>query len=200
MEKRFTKEKVHEEGGIRLMMTLPISAAIFLAFFIANILGYGGGPASIPLMYDQIVSRFGWLDNKEFSQMLALGNSLPGPIATKIAAYVGYDVYGWPGFILALAGTVIPSAVALIYLLKILRKYKQSPVVKGMSLLVQPVIAIMMLLLTWSMATDAIGSIGYLHSVILAIIAIVALIKFKIHPAFVIIIAFLYGAFIIPSA
>ena len=77
--------------------------------------------------------------------MLALGNSLPGPIATKIAAYVGYDVYGWPGFFAALAGTIIPSAVALIYLLKILQKYKQSPIVKGMSLLVQPVIAILLL-------------------------------------------------------
>ena len=115
--------------------------------------------------------------------MLALGNSLPGPIATKIAAYVGYDVYGWPGFLVALAGTIIPSAVALIYLLKILRKYKQSPIVKGMSLLVQPVIAIMMLLLTWNMAEDAVGSIGYIHSIVIAGLAFLALGKFKIHPA-----------------
>ncbi|MFJ7638904.1 chromate transporter [Peribacillus sp. NPDC097264] len=177
---------------------IPIGVAVFLAFFIANILGYGGGPASIPLMYDQIVTRYGWLSNTEFSQMLALGNSLPGPIATKIAAYVGYDVYGWPGFFVALAGTIIPSAVALIYLLKILRKYKQSPIVKGMSLLVQPVIAIMMLLLTWQMAADAVGSIGYIHSLIIAGIAFLALGKFKIHPAFVIIFAFAYGGFILP--
>ena len=40
---------------------IPIGVAVFLAFFIANILGYGGGPASIPLMYDQIVTRYGWL-------------------------------------------------------------------------------------------------------------------------------------------
>ncbi|MGE1165549.1 chromate transporter [Peribacillus simplex] len=179
-------------------LIIPIGVAVFLAFFIANILGYGGGPASIPLMYDQIVTRYGWLDNAEFSQMLALGNSLPGPIATKIAAYVGYDVYGWPGFLVALAGTIIPSAVALIYLLKILRKYKESPIVKGMSLLVQPVIAIMMLLLTWNMAEHAVGSIGYIHSIVIAGLAFLALGKFKIHPAFVIILAFAYGGFIIP--
>ncbi|WP_110928920.1 chromate transporter [Bacillus massiliglaciei] len=171
---------------------------LFLAFFMANILGYGGGPASIPLMYDQIVSRFEWMNNKDFSNMLALGNSLPGPIATKIAAYVGYDVYGWPGFLMALAGTVIPSAVALILLLKILRRFKGSPVVKGMSLLVQPVIAIMMLLLTWSIAKDAFVSIGYIHALIIAALAFLALVKFKIHPAFVIILAFVYGGVIIP--
>lgn len=172
--------------------------SVFIAFLIANLLGYGGGPASIPLMYDQIVTRFDWLDNTEFSNMLALGNALPGPIATKIAAYVGYDVYGWPGFIAALAATVIPSAVALILLLKVLQRYKQSPVVKGMSLLVQPVIAIMMLLLTWNMASDALASIGYFHALIIALFAFFALGKFKIHPAFVIILAFAYGGIVIP--
>ncbi|MEH6946628.1 chromate transporter [Peribacillus sp. Hz7] len=171
---------------------------IFLAFFIANILGYGGGPASIPLMYDQIVTRYGWLNNTEFSNMLALGNALPGPIATKIAAFVGYEVYGWPGFIMALIGTVVPSAVALILLLKIIRRYRHSLVFKGVSLLAQPVIAIMMLLITVTIATDAVHSIGYVHSLIIALFAFLALGKFKIHPAFVIILAFMYGGIIIP--
>lgn len=178
-------------------MMYTILFSILLAFFLANILGYGGGPASIPLMYDQIVSRFGWLDNIEFSNMLALGNALPGPIATKIAAYVGFEVYGWGGFIIALVGTIVPSAIALILLLRVLQRYKGSVVVKGMSLLVQPVIAIMMLLLTISLAGDSFHSIGYIHSLILAVIAIVALIKFKIHPAYVIVFAFAYGGIII---
>ena len=178
-------------------MMYSLLFSIFLAFFMANILGYGGGPASIPLMYDQIVSQFGWLNNIEFSNMLALGNALPGPIATKIAAYVGFEVYGWGGFILALIGTIVPSAVALIWLLKVLQRYKHSLIVKGMSLLVQPVIAIMMMLLTISLASDSFRAIGYIHSIILAVIAIIALIKYKLHPAYVIIFAFAYGGFII---
>ena len=171
---------------------------LFVAFFITNILGYGGGPASIPLMYDQIVSQYGWLDNTEFSNMLALGNALPGPIATKIAAFVGFEVHGWIGFLVALLATIAPSAIVLILLIKGLQRFKQSPIVKGMSLLVQPVIAIMMLLLTWNMAKDAVISIGYFHSLVLALIAFFTLVKYKIHPAFVIILAFIYGGFIIP--
>ncbi|MED0768399.1 chromate transporter, partial [Bacillus atrophaeus] len=31
---------------------------VFLAFFIANVLGYGGGPASIPLMFEEVVNRY----------------------------------------------------------------------------------------------------------------------------------------------
>lgn len=76
---------------------MKIWISLFIGFFLANILGYGGGPASIPLMYEEIVNHYKWLTNAEFSNMLALGNALPGPIATKIAAYVGYDVYGWWG-------------------------------------------------------------------------------------------------------
>jgi chromate transporter len=75
-------------------------------------------------------------------------SALPGPIATKIAAYVGYDVYGWFGLVVALLATVLPSAAALIILLELMQKYKKSPVVKGMTLLVQPVIAVMMAVLT----------------------------------------------------
>lgn len=172
--------------------------SIFIAFLITNLLGYGGGPASIPLMYDQIVTRFGWLTNHEFSNALALGNALPGPIATKIAAYVGYDVFGWPGFIAALIGTIVPSAVALILLLNVLQRHKQSPVVKGMSLLVTPVIAMMMLLVTWNMAADAFVSIGYIHALIIALFSFLALGKFNLHPALVIILAFAYGGLIIP--
>lgn len=55
---------------------------IFLAFFIPGILGYGGGPASIPLVENEVVHRYGWLSVSEFSEVLALGNALPGPIAT----------------------------------------------------------------------------------------------------------------------
>ncbi len=70
---------------------------IFMAFFVANVLGYGGGPASIPLMFEEVVNRYSWLSNDQFSNMLALANALPGPIATKIAAYVATAQAGGPG-------------------------------------------------------------------------------------------------------
>ncbi|MNE96440.1 Chromate transporter [compost metagenome] len=92
----------------------------------------------------------------------------------------------------------MPSAVALIVLLKVLQKYRQSPVVKGIALLVQPVIAIMMLLLTWQMGQSSIESIGWLQSIIIAAIAFWAMQIRKIHPAIVIIAAFTYGGLVLP--
>lgn len=171
---------------------------LFLGFFIANILGYGGGPASIPLMYEEIVNHYKWLTDTEFSQMIAIGNSLPGPIATNIATYTGFDVYGWLGVIVALFATIFPSALALILLTKLLQKHRQSVFVKGMTLLVQPVIAIMMLALTWKMSANSFQSIGILQSLVIGLAAIIVIIKFKIHPAFMIIAAFIYGGLVLP--
>jgi len=79
---------------------------LLMGFFLSNVLGYGGGPASIPLMYQEIVNHYHWSSDQQFSNILALGNTLPGPIATKFAAFVGYDVAGIPGALIALAATV----------------------------------------------------------------------------------------------
>lgn len=171
---------------------------LIFGFFMANLLGYGGGPSSIPLMYEEIVPHYGWLTDGQFSNMLALGNALPGPIATKIAAYVGYDVYGWAGVIAALLATILPSAAALIILLQVMQKYKQSPVVKGMTLLVQPVIAIMMVMLTVKMAKSPAEAIGIWQTLIIAAIAFAAMKWLKLHPALVIVAAFAYGALVLP--
>lgn len=171
---------------------------LFLGFFVPNVLGYGGGPASIPLIYREVVDHYGWSTQGDFSNIIALGNALPGPIATKIAAYVGYDVAGLLGSIVALAATVVPSIIALIVMLKLLQKYRGSKVVKGISLLVQPVIAMLMLVLTWEMAGSSIIDIGWIQTLIIAAVAFWAMQIKKIHPAIVVLAAFIYGGFVLP--
>ena len=173
---------------------------LFIGFFLSNVLGYGGGPASIPLMYQEIVTRHDWATDPEFSNIIALGNTLPGPIATKVAAFVGYDVQGWLGLAAALTATIVPSAVALILLLKLLRKHRQSPAVKGMTLLVQPVIAIMMLLLTWQLASSSVQSIGIWQSLGIAAAAYWLMQHRKMHPALVISFAFVYGGVVLANS
>lgn len=171
---------------------------LFLGFLIANVLGYGGGPASIPLIQAQIVNHFHWLNNAQFASVLAIGNALPGPLATKIASYVGFQVSGWGGAIVALVATAVPSAIALILLYRLLRQHRQSPVIQSMTQFVQPVIAVLMLLLTWEIGRDAVRGIGILQSLVIAAVALLAINKFKVHPAFVIVGAFAYGGLVIP--
>ena len=170
---------------------------LFWGFFVANILGYGGGPASIPLMQEEIVNHYHWMTTEQFGDVLAIGNALPGPIATKIAAFVGYHVAGWLGALIASFATIVPSAAALILLLRLLNKHRTSPRVKGMTLLVQPVLAVLMILLTWEFGQVSSGSIGIWQTLIIAGISLWVMTKTKLHPAILILIAFAYGALVL---
>lgn len=55
-------------------------------------LGYGGGPGSIPLIHKEVVDKYEWMSDEDFGDLLALANTLPGPIATKLAGYIGHRV------------------------------------------------------------------------------------------------------------
>lgn len=120
---------------------------IFLSFTKANLLGYGGGPAVIPLIRSEVVEGHKWVTDAEFADTLAIGNALPGPIATKVAAYVGYKISGVSGAAVALLGTVIPTAILMVVLASILFQHKESGFVKGMIRGAKPVVWTLFVLL-----------------------------------------------------
>lgn len=167
---------------------------LFLAFFIPGIIGYGGGPAFIPLIQVEVVNHYGWLTNEEFAELLALGNTLPGPIATKMAGYVGYEVAGPLGAFIALFATVAPSLLAMIFLLGILYKFKDSPKVKRMTSYIRPAIAILLAVLAYEFFTESWQNAGMIQTIGIIAVSLLLLEKVKLHPAYVIIGSLCYGA------
>jgi chromate transporter len=167
---------------------------IFMAFFIPGILGYGGGPASIPLVENEVVGRYHWLTRQEFSEILAVGNSLPGPIATKLAAYIGYTEGGVLGSFVALFASVAPSIILMLVLMAVLLKYKDKPQVKNISIIVRPIIAVLLGVMAYQFAKDSIISLGTIYTVIMIVGSYLLLERLKWHPALVIVIALLVGA------
>lgn len=167
--------------------------SIFLAFFIPGILGYGGGPASIPLVEREVVERYGWMDTQEFAEVVALGNALPGPIATKMAGYIGYMEGGVLGAIIALFASVAPSLIMMIVLMAWLMKYKDSPKVINITKLVRPVIAVLLGVMTLQFFLTSNESSGAIQTLALIVISYWLLEIRKVHPAFVILLALAYG-------
>ncbi|WP_054637490.1 chromate transporter [Thalassobacillus sp. C254] len=170
-----------------------IYVEIFIAFFLPGILGYGGGPASIPLIQYEVVERYEWMTVQEFSEVLAIGNALPGPIATKMAAFIGYEVGGWLGAGVGLFATIAPSLVMMIALVGLLYKHKDSPKVKRLTQYVRPVIAVLLGILTIQFLAGSVEGGGILHTIILLVGSYFLLEKWKVHPAIVIVISIAYG-------
>lgn len=167
---------------------------IFVAFFIPGVLGYGGGPASIPLIEKEVVDNYSWMTRQEFSEVLAVGNSLPGPIATKMAAYIGFAEGGYLGSLIALFATVAPTIILMVLLMAVLVKHKENPKVKNISIVVRPVIAVLLGGMAFHFAKDAIFSLGITYTILLILGSYLLLEKVKLNPAFVIAIALIVGA------
>lgn len=168
---------------------------LFLAFFIPGILGYGGGPASIPLIENEVVGRYEWMTVQEFGEVLALANSLPGPIATKMAGYIGFEIAGVVGSVVSVFATVAPSLILMILLGGILLKYKKSPKVIRLALFVQPVIAILLGLMAWNFFSESYEGIGFWQTTVMVVLSYFLIERWKVHPALVIAGALLYGGF-----
>ena len=167
---------------------------IFLAFFRVGILGYGGGPSSIPLVHKEVVEKYKWMDTDEFSDILALGNALPGPIATKMAGYIGYRVGGVIGMLNALLATIVPTIILMILLLTVLNSYKDEPWVRGMADAVVPVVAVMLAVLTWDFVKKSgTSKLGWKWTLIALAGSLLLLQFLNLHPA-ILIFVLLLGA------
>lgn len=159
-------------------------------FFRIGMLGFGGGPSAIPLVHAEAVKKYKWMTDDEFSDVLALGNAMPGPIATKMAGYIGYKVAGWVGMLIALAVNVIPTVIGVIVLLKLLETYKELPVVQNMANAVIPVVTVMLGVLAWDFVKKSGESIGWIKAIFALLVAFIAMYVLNIHPAFVILAVF----------
>ncbi|UWG98853.1 chromate transporter [Dehalobacter sp. DCM] len=168
---------------------------LFIAFFKASNLSFGGGAAMIPLIQAEVVDNYHWMTNAQFADMIAVANALPGPIATKIAAYMGYQIASWPGVITAMTATILPTVLILIMLGKVLAKYSQSETLRAALKGVRPVVAALLLYVAYSMGIEAFlitQTMDYV-TFIIAIGAALALYFFKVHPVLLIILSMAIG-------
>lgn len=159
---------------------------VLIAFTRASNLGFGGGPALIPLVQAEAVDNYHWLTNEQFIDALAVSNALPGPIATKLAAYVGYQALGWPGVIAGILGAVGPTVLAVVFLTNLLMRYSNSPELKAALKGVKPVVVVLVAQMALEMGQ---GSFPNIATWAIAGGAAVGLFWLKVHPAILIVLS-----------
>lgn len=167
---------------------------LLIAFGRASNLGFGGGPAVIPLIQKEVVSRYQWMTDEEFADALAVGNSLPGPIATKMASYIGYRVAGWIGVLATLTGTILPTLLITIFLGDLLIRYSDTPAVSAALTAVKPVVVILIAQSAYDLGKKAFPQNSHVAWGI-ATVALAVMFLTPIHPGFLIIAAMTVGYF-----
>jgi chromate transporter len=164
-------------------------AALAVAFAKVGLFGFGGGPSFIPLIQREVEARR-WLTREAFLDAFAFGNALPGPIATKLAGYVGYRVAGWGGAVVALLALTVPTILAMVGLAALYVQYQDSPWVEGFLTGLRPVVIGLLVYTVVVFAPGALGPLRAWRSNLLrwglAIAAFVAAVAFGIHPGLLI--------------
>ena len=159
---------------------------IFIAFFRSGILAFGGGPSVIPLIQKEVVEKYKMMDGEEFENVVSIANTLPGPIATKLAGYIGKRMGGICGCLNALIASVLPTVLAMIILLASLTQFSKFSFVESMTKGVVPIVAAMMLGMTVDFLKKSYKKLGWLIALIILIPSAVGILLLGVHPGIVI--------------
>ena len=111
---------------------------LFAAFFRIGLFGFGGGLAILPLIF-QSVQEFGFMSTAEFSDLLALSQVTPGPIAVNAATYVGLKFAGLAGAAAATFGVILPEFIIMMIVSSFLDRFQENPLVQGAFTGIRPV-------------------------------------------------------------
>ncbi len=111
-----------------LLVPLPFAprlAQLDLTFMKVDLLAFGGGYTTIPLIQREVVDRLGWVSTREFIDGIALGQVTPGPIVIT-ATFVGYRAGGFLGALLGTIAVFFPSFLVVTTLAPHYERIKRS--------------------------------------------------------------------------
>ena len=98
---------------------------LFWEFFKTGLFSVGGGLATLPFLYD-MSERTGWFSHMDLANMLAVSESTPGPIGVNMATYVGYDLAGIWGAVIATLGLITPEIIVILIIVRFLKKFRHN--------------------------------------------------------------------------
>ncbi|MCD7896072.1 MAG: chromate transporter [Planctomycetaceae bacterium] len=116
-------------------------AELFMVFFRIGLFAIGGGYAMLPLIEREIVEKKRWIGSEDFLNVLAVAQSLPGPIAVNTGVFVGYKTRRFPGAVVGLLGVVMPSFICMIILATFFVNIRENPTVAAVFTGIRPAVA-----------------------------------------------------------
>lgn len=166
---------------------------LFLAFLKVGSFSFGGAYSLIPLIEKEVVANHHWLTKDEFIKVLGMVEVFPGAISIKFATYTGYKSAGIIGAVTANLGNLLTPALLILLTTYFYTLYEKHEYVNkafnGIKYAVIGMIAAIMY-------QYAIKNGGHWQEYILILIGAALIIFFKLHPAYVVMIAAVIGILI----
>ena len=101
-----------------------------------------GGMSMVPLINDEMVSH-GWMTASEVSDIVAIAEMTPGPIAVNSATFVGTKIGGVLGALVATAGCILPACILVTLIARLYLKYRNLAVLQSVLGSLRPAVVAM---------------------------------------------------------
>ena len=169
-------------------------STLFFTFLKIGAFTFGGGYAMLALLEREFLDRRSWLTKDEFLDMTAIAESTPGPIGINMATYVGCNVAGFFGGVVATMGEILPSIVIVVLISKSLDRFRGSKLVDSAFYGLRPavtgliaaagisVVQVSMFHMDLYQQTGALLDLFDFKKLIFFVLAFAAIKKFKLHP------------------
>ena len=135
-------------------------------------IGFGGGVGMLALIRQEVVEKRRWVDDQQLTVAVAMGQMLPGPFVSNYAEYIGYELRGMRGMVVAVIALLAPCFVLMCGLSFLYFRFGSVPLVTKLFAGVQPVVVGILAWATWSIGK---ANIKTWQAVVIGIIAAVAL-------------------------
>lgn len=167
---------------------------LFWVYFKIGLFGFGGGYAMLSLIQHEVVERYAWITDTQFTDIIAISQMTPGPVGINSATYIGYVASGsvW-GSAIATFSICLPSFILMLVVSRILMKYKQNRWVDALFTGLRPAIVGLIAAAALSLMTPQ--NFPDIKSIAMCIGAFVLVKYAKIHPILMIILAGVVGFF-----
>ncbi len=99
---------------------------LFISYLKIGFFGFGGGYSMLSLIQHEVVVNHEWISNAALSDIIAISQMTPGPIAINSATYVGYTVAGFWGSVIATAAVCLPSLTIMVLITRFFLRLKGS--------------------------------------------------------------------------
>lgn len=184
---------------------------LFYVFSKIGIFNFGGGYAMLSLIQDEVVNKHQWMTVNEFTDIVAVSQSTPGPIGINCATYTGYMAViqaGYPvwaavlGAVLASLSVIWLPFILMVSISKFLLKHKNSQVVMSVFGTLRPVIVgllaatVLMLMSKENFGDPAESPFVFTLSVVIFLFAFVGTKLYHVHPITMILLCGLAGLLI----
>ena len=182
---------------------MMIYLKLFFSFFKIGLFSFGGGYAMIPLIQKEIEIN-GWLSASEFIDIISVSEMTPGPIAINTATFVGYKTAGFLGGLVSTLGVSLPSLILILVVSGFFFRMQSKPANIMIFYGVRPAVtglitaAAIFVAETAFLKSEAVGA-QLMHiiskplssidfgGIIILVLSLVVLVKFKLHPILTII-------------